>query len=309
MNDASHNHHDDARLAMPPEEMFDLMADRAAFGLDDAEAKQLDEMLGHHAWVREDCLDEVAAELAVEFESGNLDASMPAEVAERIRSGVHATIAAEADDAEHTGIAGRIEPAAAPAVAPASSNTTAPPASSGGVAGWLGWVAAAAAIAVAVMVSDPIEPAGPADPQTRAELVAWIDEHPSAVHWDWSPGLVEPDDDATGLVTFDPDTQQGYMLIKGLAPNDPRFEQYQLWIWDQDREPDPENPTPLADNVHPVDGGVFDVNGEGEAVIPIRSSLVIGRPYLFAVTVERPGGVAKSAKERVPIIAAPKSDA
>ena len=53
----------------------------------------------------------------------------------------------------------------------------------------------------------------------------------------------------------------------------------------------------------------FDVNTEGEAVIPIRSSLVIGRPYLFAVTVERPGGVAKSAKERVPIIAAPKSDA
>ena len=61
MNDASHNTNNDSRLAMPPDEMFDLMADRAAFGLDDADAKQLDEMLGHHAWVREDCLDEVAA--------------------------------------------------------------------------------------------------------------------------------------------------------------------------------------------------------------------------------------------------------
>ena len=33
------------------------------------------------------------------------------------------------------------------------------------------------------------------------------------------------------------------------------------------------------------------------------------QPYLFAVTVERPGGVAKSAKGQVPIIAGPPSDA
>ena len=99
------------------------------------------------------------------------------------------------------------------------------------------------------------------------------------------------------------------MLIKGLEPNDPRFQQYQLWIWDKDREPDPANPTPLADTVHPVDGGVFDVNDEGEAVIPIKATLVVDQPYLFAVTVERPGGVAKSAKGQVPIIAGPPNDA
>ena len=79
MNEASHNTNDDGRLAMPPDEMFELMADRAAFGLDDAEAKRLDDMLGHHAWVRKDCMDEVAAELAVQFESGALEASVPDE--------------------------------------------------------------------------------------------------------------------------------------------------------------------------------------------------------------------------------------
>ena len=39
--------------------------------------------------------------------------------------------------------------------------------------------------------------------------------------------------------------------------------------------------------------------------IPLR----VGKPYLFAVTVERPGGVVKSDKSSVPIIAGPPSDA
>ena len=298
MTDAA-RHNEGDRFAMPPDEMFDLLADRAAFGLDDDEASQLDALLGRHGWVRDECFDEVAAMLAISLDEVE-SAPMPEDVAARIRAGVHAQIAFEAPE-----IAGRIGPAtsAMPAPAASPSPTSAP---SGGAMGWLGWVAAAAAIAVAVMVANPTEPARP---QNRAQLVSWIDQHPSAVHWDWAPGLVDPDEDATGLVTFDPETQEGYMLIKGLEPNDPKFQQYQLWIWDQEREPDPENPAPLADNVHPVDGGVFDVNGEGEAVIPIEAKLIVGKPYLFAITVERPGGVAKSGKEHVPLIAAPPSDA
>jgi len=297
MTDAARQNEGD-RLPMPPDEMFDLLADRAAFGLDDDEATQLDALIDRHGWVREDCLDEVAALLAVSFEEADAASEeMPADVAERIRAGVHAAI-----DAGDPGVLGRIGPAD-----PTTGDAPiAPAGGGGGVMGWLGWVAAAAAIAVAVMVANPTETARP---QNRAQLVAWIDQHPAAVQWDWAPGLVDPDEDATGLVTFDPETQEGYMLIKGLEPNDPRFQQYQLWIWDQEREPDPANPAPLAENVHPVDGGVFDVNGEGEAVIPIDAKLIVGKPYLFAITVERPGGVAKSGKEHVPLIAAPPSDA
>ena len=297
MTDAARQNEGD-RLPMPPDEMFDLLADRAAFGLDNDEATQLDALIDRHGWVREDCLDEVAARLAVSFEEADTASEeMPADVAERIRAGVHAAI-----DAGDPGVLGRIGPAD-----PTTGDAPiAPAGGGGGVMGWLGWVAAAAAIAVAVMVSNPTETARP---QNREQLVAWIDQHPAAVQWDWAPGLVDPDEDATGLVTFDPETQEGYMLIKGLEPNDPRFQQYQLWIWDQEREPDPANPAPLAENVHPVDGGVFDVNGEGEAVIPIDAKLIVGKPYLFAITVERPGGVAKSGKEHVPLIAAPPSDA
>ena len=280
-NDVNHN---DGGLAMPPEELFDLLADRAAFGLDEAEAGRLDDLLRENSWVREDCLDETAAVLAADFAAGDAEA-IPTDAMDRIRQGVHAAIEADAEPA----IAGRIEPP-----------------TEGGVMSWLGWVAAAAALGVAIIIARPVDPVVPT---SEAELVAWIDDHPSAVHWDWQAGLVAPDEDASGMVTFDPETQEGFMYIKGLEPNDPRREQYQLWIWDQDREPDPANPSPLADNVHPVDGGVFDVNAEGEVIIPIDAKLVIGKPYLFAVTVERPGGVAKSDKSQVPIIAQPKPDA
>lgn len=280
----------------PPSELFDLLADRALFGLEEQETETLEALSAHHAWVREDCMDEVAAMVAAE----NLaDAEpLPADVAARISSGVHAAI--DRERAATPAVVARIEPAAA-----SPETSTAPTA---GPVAWMGWVAAAAAIAVAVMVADP-SASSSVQPQNREQLVAWIDQHPTAVAWDWAPGIVQGDEDATGMVTFDPASQEGYMLIKGLEPNDPRFQQYQLWIWDQDREPDPDNPTPLADNVHPVDGGVFDVNDAGEAVIPIEAKLVIGRPYLFAVTVERPGGVAKSGKEQVPIMAQKPSDA
>ena len=282
-------------LAMPPEELFDLLADRAAFGLDDDETRRLDELLRDFPWVREDCIDEAAAALAVGFAEVDLDITedVPDDVMARISRGVHDTIGDQAPATEDSDpIAGRID-------------SPAP----GGNLGWLGWLAAAAAIGLALILWKPADTLLAPGPSSESELVAWMNERPEAIKWDWAPGLVEPDEDATGIVTFDPASQEGYMLIKGLEPNDPRFQQYQLWIWDKDREPDPENPSPLADNVHPVDGGVFDVNDEGEAVIPIKASLVVDQPYLFAVTVERPGGVAKSDKSQVPIIAGPPSDA
>ena len=67
MTDAARQNEGD-RLAMPPEEMFDLLADRAAFGLDDDEAAELDALLGRHGWVRDECFDEVAAMLAVSLD-------------------------------------------------------------------------------------------------------------------------------------------------------------------------------------------------------------------------------------------------
>ena len=74
------------------------------------------------------------------------------------------------------------------------------------------------------------------------------------------------------------------------APNDPSQSQYQLWIFDGTREK------------HPVDGGVFDVNEAGEVVIPIDPKLPVGQPTLFAITVERPGGVVVSDQGRIAMV-------
>ncbi|MFV8750112.1 anti-sigma factor [Nannocystaceae bacterium ST9] len=97
---------------------------------------------------------------------------------------------------------------------------------------------------------------------------------------------------AGGSVVWSSDLQAGVMTLRGLAINEPTDAQYQLWIIDETREG------------APVDGGVFDVTGEGDVTIPIDAKLLVGRPKAFAITVERPGGVVVSAQERVVMLAA-----
>lgn len=84
------------------------------------------------------------------------------------------------------------------------------------------------------------------------------------------------------------------MRFEGLAHNDPSQFQYQLWIFDDSR-----------DDAHPVDGGVFDVPSSGEVLVPISAKLKVGKAKLFAVTVERPGGVVVSKRERIVLTASP----
>jgi hypothetical protein len=57
---------------------------------------------------------------------------------------------------------------------------------------------------------------------------------------------------------------------------------------------------------YPVDGGVFEIPADGgEVVIPIEAKLPVGQPTLFAVTVEPPGGVVVSSRERIVLVAQP----
>ena len=84
------------------------------------------------------------------------------------------------------------------------------------------------------------------------------------------------------------------MLFDGMRVNDPSVEQYQLWIFDKNR-----------DQAFPVDGGVFDVSSTGEVIVPISAKLHVDEPVLFAVTIEAPGGVVVSKRERIVVTAAP----
>jgi anti-sigma-K factor RskA len=121
---------------------------------------------------------------------------------------------------------------------------------------------------------------------SRAELI----EHTAPIAWQAGTDALARG--ATGDVVWDATQQQGYMRFAGLAPNDPSQFQYQLWIFDKDR-----------DERYPVDGGVFDVTSSGEVIVAIAAKLHVDNATLFAVTVEKPGGVVVSKRERVVLTA------
>lgn len=157
------------------------------------------------------------------------------------------------------------------------------------------WFVAAACIAFGaastfVFVRAGAKPAQelPTDPTRFVSL------YPTSVRWPWQPtNDSHVVSEVRGEAIFDPRTSKGLLVIQGLAPNDPSVEQYQLWIFDASR-----------DERYPVDGGVFDVPACGQASIPIEAKLRVEQPVLFAVTVEKPGGVVVSDR-RIALVAKP----
>jgi len=97
---------------------------------------------------------------------------------------------------------------------------------------------------------------------------------------------------ASGDVVWSKDEQRGFMKFTGLAINDPTQYQYQLWIFDATR-----------DQAYPVDGGVFDVTSTGEVIVQIDPKLHVNDATMFAVTIEKPGGVVVSKRERIVVLA------
>ena len=157
------------------------------------------------------------------------------------------------------------------------------------------WIVAAACIAFGAVSTFLVVRVGseggselPADPAQFVSL------HPNAVRCPWEGTKDERIvGEVRGEAIFDPQSSKGVLVIEGLASNDPSAEQYQLWIFDAKR-----------DERYPVDGGVFDMPACGRAVIPIEAKLSVEQPTLFAVTIERPGGVVVSDR-RIALIAKP----
>ena len=74
----------------------------------------------------------------------------------------------------------------------------------------------------------------------------------------WTPTKDPAGQSALGDVVWSQSRQEGFVKFEGLASNDPKRAQYQLWIFDKNR-----------DDKFPVDGGVFDVGADGEAIVRI----------------------------------------
>jgi hypothetical protein len=182
----------------------------------------------------------------------------------------------------------------------------------------LPWLLAAAAIVVAVVgwsrqaPEQPVAAPAPTAPTATADAaspaLATVDTPtPSSererllglagtTRTEWSKTKDEAAQAASGDVVWHSGLQRGFMRFKGLAHNDPTHTQYQLWIFDAER-----------DERYPVDGGVFDVGPDGEVIVPISAKLDVRKAKLFAITVEKPGGVVVSKRERIVLTAAPAS--
>jgi anti-sigma-K factor RskA len=132
-----------------------------------------------------------------------------------------------------------------------------------------------------------------APPSAAEERAAMLASGEGVIVESWSATEDPSSVGVTGDVVWDDATQRGYMRFAGLPANDPGQEQYQLWIFDATR-----------DDRFPVDGGVFDIPAAGgEVVVPITARLPVRQAALFAVTVERPGGVVVSSRERIVALA------
>lgn len=157
------------------------------------------------------------------------------------------------------------------------------------------WIVAAACIAFGAVSTFVLLRTGEESKTTSlADPATFVSMHPSSVRYPWQATKDERIvGEVRGEAIFDPASSKGMLLIEGLAANDPKVDQYQLWIFDAER-----------DERYPVDGGVFDMPECGHAVIPIEAKLRVDKPVLFAVTVERPGGVVVSDR-RIALVAKP----
>lgn len=177
---------------------------------------------------------------------------------------------------------------------------------------WGSWVAAAACLLVAVFVSIPGEPAS-----VTEQRAAFLQSATDLITADWAgiddAQLAEAahryDNGITGQVEWSDADDQGFMVIEGLAANDPDDYQYQLWIFDAERPTGdlPDMALPGLDilSQRPVDGGVFDAapDKNGKLIVPINPAITVGKAAIFAITAERPGGVVVSDRSELVFLA------
>lgn len=169
------------------------------------------------------------------------------------------------------------------------------------------WLAAAACLALAIgaviwatnkepvtkiVVKEPPAKNPPTLAEQREQLLASASD---VTKIEWTATTDPTATGAKGDVVWSQKEQKGYMRFTGLAVNDIKTFQYQLWIFDKNR-----------DDKYPVDGGVFDVTSTGEVIVPITAKIPVSEATLFAVTVEKPGGVVVSSRERIVVTAARK---
>ena len=294
--------------SMPREALLELLATRATDGLDPLEEARLPKLLAAEPDLSADYFELAAAAADLAFETPEVP--LPAE----LRESILATALEETSAGPRT----TPEPVLAPTATTSDAlnvvsfrreTPPAPPRRAVDWTRWGGWLLAAALAGFLVglrfltpatpepapLEVAPVETA--AVPLTalerRDQLIAGATDLRRVT---WSPTDHSLATGVTGEVVWSDEAQEGYMTFRGLAWNDPTRRQYQLWVFDAARSDE-----------RPVDGGVFDIPATGgdavDVIVPIDAKLRVEEATLFAVTLERPGGVVVSSREDLVLLA------
>ena len=264
--------------------MLDLLCKKAVYGLDANEERQLAELEGRLGGSGQSQSFELTA-AALSMAHLDMSEPMPPNLQSRIVADANRYFD-EKKDSKQSAIAYAAEPE-----------------KRSSIFDWLGWaVAAAACIALAFNIyytrqGTTVVQGPPATPTPLEKLTPeqerqrLIETAPDLARATWGPGKMA-DVKPSGDVVWSDSKQAGYMRLSGLPKNDPTKETYQLWIIAENQDPKT-----------PVDGGTFDISSDGEVVIPIDAKVKALNPQVFAITIERPGGVPVSKQEKVPALA------
>ncbi len=262
--------------------LFDLLSKKAVYGLDESEQQQLGRF--DQGTVDAEFRSFEMTTAAISMIDLASDDAMP----------VHLFAKISAESEKHVG-----DTPWPPAYADVAEETPSPSWFS-----WLGWgVAVAASLALVFnlyLTRQPAPQVATAPPQVEVPRVLTASEKredllrstAGLTKADWAAGNVKELKDLSGDIVWSDEKQTGYMRFRGLPVNDAKKETYQLWIFDK-----------TQDKATPIDGGTFDVASNGEVVIPVDAKLKAVEPGMFAITVEKPGGVVVSKREKIAALA------
>jgi anti-sigma-K factor RskA len=263
------------------EMLLDLLTKQALYGLSDNERAEMERLRNELGDDSGDSFDLAAAAVGLI----DIDASEP--MPKNLRSRVAADAERYFDAKEEKARASRETPRQA---VPARS-----------LRDWLGWaVAAAACLALVINIwltrvqprpdiakTSPTPTAS--TPPSLAEQRERLLKTPSGVITAaWSPGTYAAAKNVSGDVVWSESEKAGFMRLSGLPVNDKSTQTYQLWIFDESQ-----------DEKTPIDGGTFDVDSNGEMIVPITAKLQPVHPKMFAITLEKAGGVVVSKRDKL----------
>jgi hypothetical protein len=266
-----------------------LLADRATQGLSREELIELNELLEKHPQWDNPYFDLTAA--AVSLTDLEIDEPLPDELRQKIMANAFQYVNSEqAANARQT--AGPDEQANGD---PAKQNPGTVVTFPQRAGAWqrMGWYAAAACLILALAGWWPRLTQSPEPVNLSALREQLLAESTDVIKSDWKPANDQGSGRLSGDVVWSNARQEGYMRFSGMPVIDPQVNAYQLWIFDA-----------RQDERYPVDGGIFAVDQKtGEAIVQIHAKLKISQPTLFAITIEKPGGVVVSQRDSLVAVA------